>query len=43
MTMLPFFLSSGKVPDFKQLQTIMRSNFMIDGQLIFNILIETPA
>ena len=41
--MLPFFQSPGKVPSFMQLQNIMRSDFIIDGQLNFNALTETPS
>ena len=34
-TTLPFFQSSGKVPNFKELQNIMKSAFIKDGQLRF--------
>ena len=41
--MLPFFELSGKVPKFSQSRNILRSGFMIDGQLSFNIITETPS
>ena len=40
-TTLRLWQPSGKVPNFKQLQNIMRSGLMIDGKLSFNILTET--
>ena len=32
-----------KLPNFKQFQNMMRSGFMIDSQLSFNILPETTS
>ena len=39
--MFSFFQLFVKVPNFKQLRNIMRSDFMIDGQLIFNIFTDS--
>ena len=40
---LPFFQSPAKVQNFKKLWNIMRSGFVIDGQLSFKILTETSS
>ena len=39
--MVPFFQSSGKVPNSKQLRNIMRNGVMVDEQLSLNILTDT--
>ena len=39
----PFYVSSREVPNFKVLQNILRSDYMINGQLNFNVLTETPS